>query len=289
MAEVSKELPAAKPDAVPREMTRLESDDEIRQALLARRAAQKKSAPGAAPAAAEADPLPFRPQQRPPMALLCILDDGQEEGEWVRLRGDRCVIGRSEGDVCIPHDAMMSGRHAEVSRQMVQGVFRWTLTDLQSTNGTYVRVGKTLLKHGHELRIGRTHFRFEASQTVPEGDGAAAGEPSRQSTVSWHDSPLRNLVPTLVEIPRSGTGQRFPLTLAEYWIGRDRDACAIALADDPFANARHVRLYRDAKGLWHVENNKARNGLWLRIDQIPLTSACQFQLGEQRFILRVQP
>jgi hypothetical protein len=55
----------------------------------------------------------------------------------------------------------------------------------------------------------------------------------------------------------------------------------------PLVNSRHARSYRHAKNQWHVENNKSRNGLWVRIDQIPLTASCQFQLREQRFILRV--
>ena len=284
--------PKNQPEPVPREATRLESDDEICQALLAKRAAARKpaAAKDAVPLAmpVDADPEPFRPRQRPPMALLCILDDGKEDGEWVRLRGDRCVIGPGEGDVRIPHDAMMSGRHAEITRQQVQGAFRWFLTDLQSTNGTYVRVGSALLKHHQEILIGHGHYRFDAAQGVPEEDASSPPtEAPPQATVSWQEQPVRHLVPSLVEVARTGGGQRFPLPLAEYWIGRDPKSCAIVRADDPLVNARHARLYRDAKNLWHIENNKSRNGLWVRIDQMPLTAACQFQLGEQRFIVRV--
>jgi pSer/pThr/pTyr-binding forkhead associated (FHA) protein len=274
----------------PREATCLESDDEIRQALLARRAAARKpaavkdAAPPAVPV--DADPAPFHPRQRPPMAMLCILDDGKEDGEWFRLRNDHYVIGRTEGDIRIPHDAMMSGRHAEISRQQVQGVYRWFLTDLQSTNGTYVRVGSALLKHRQEFLLGHGHYRFEAAQSVAEADAPPPDAP-QQATVSWHEQPVRSVLAALVELARTGVSQRFPLTLPEYWIGRDAKSCAIVRAEDPLVNARHARLYRDAKGQWHVENNKSRNGLWVRIEQMPLTAACQFQLGEQRFILRV--
>ncbi|MCI0460514.1 MAG: FHA domain-containing protein, partial [Gemmataceae bacterium] len=55
-----------------------------------------------------------------------------------------------------------------------------------------------------------------------------------------------------------------------------------------FANPRHARLYRDAKGQWHIANHKSLNGVWLRLVQPqPIETACQFQLGEQRFLLRV--
>ena len=49
----------------------------------------------------------------------------------------------------------------------------------------------------------------------------------------------------------------------------------------------HARLSRDAKGRWHVNNNKSVNGVWLRIEQMELTGSCQFQIGEQRFSFKV--
>src|SRR5439155_19569987 len=61
---------------------------------------------------------PYRPTQRPPMALLCILDDGSDEGEIVRLRADKYTLGRIEGDITIPHDALISARHAELFRHV---------------------------------------------------------------------------------------------------------------------------------------------------------------------------
>src|SRR5436190_22305563 len=108
--------------APPRQATYLESDEEIRQAIQARNARRTGKAAAGQPVASSAEEpaarldqetRPERPQERPSLALLCILDDGKADGEWVRLRGDRYLIGRSEGVVCIAHDAMMSARHAE--------------------------------------------------------------------------------------------------------------------------------------------------------------------------------
>ena len=59
------------------------------------------------------------------MATLCILDDGRDDGEWVRIRGDKVVIGRNEGDICIPHDTMilagMRRLPARQSRAVIAG------------------------------------------------------------------------------------------------------------------------------------------------------------------------
>jgi len=68
------------------------------------------------------------------MAVLTVCDDGKADGELVRVRRDRLVIGRGDGDVRIPHDAMMSTRHAEiVSRSGSEQLGGWVVADLQST------------------------------------------------------------------------------------------------------------------------------------------------------------
>jgi pSer/pThr/pTyr-binding forkhead associated (FHA) protein len=287
--------PANRPPA-PVEGTRLESDEDIRQALQARRArlaaqAQGK-APGApgqapAPAPAEVEPQAERPVVRPPLALLCILDDGRADGEWVRLRADVTVIGRTEGDVRIPHDAAISGRHVQIVRQRGPQGYRWALVDLQSTNGTFVRVGSTFLRHENEVIVGSGRYRFDAGLASAPAVDPPGGPP--QTTQAWSGAaPVRSLVPSLVEVSPAGPVNRIALTLPEYWIGRDARACAIARPDDVLVSARHARLYRDPKGQWHVENNKSPNGLWLRIGEpMPLSGACQFRAGEQRFLFRV--
>jgi pSer/pThr/pTyr-binding forkhead associated (FHA) protein len=276
----------------PVEATRLESDDEIRQALQAR-LAQLQPKPATTgrgwqatpPPAAEPETPAEKPQQRPPLGLLCILDDGKLDGEWVRLRGDRYLIGRVEGDVRIPHDVLMSSRHAELVRQKARDGHRWVLTDLESRNGTWVRIGSSVLRDQNELVIGRGQYRFEAG-TAPAAVAAAPTAPPG-ATIGWAAGPTGLGVAALVDVTPGGTGQRYSLTQPEYWIGRDPKACAIARPDDPFANSRHARLHRDARGQWHVDNNRSVNGLWLRIDEIPLGATCQFRLGEQRFLFRV--
>lgn len=262
-----------------REGTRLESVDEIRQAIQARRPATAKEA--AAP-----DTQPFRPLRRPPVGHLCIVDDDGAEGEWLRLRADRVIIGRSDGDILIPHDAMMSGRHAELTRQGDGATWRWSLADLGSTNGTFVRVGAAVLQHRQELLLGGSRYRFEIPGATPDADAsAAAGEPG--STRSWQTVAPADLFPCLVELTLRGEGRRFSLNGVDVRLGRNPTACAIVLAHDPLVSPQHARFYRDRKGRWRVENSKSINGVWVRVEQMDLDTTCQFQLGEQRFLLRV--
>jgi pSer/pThr/pTyr-binding forkhead associated (FHA) protein len=232
------------------------------------------------------DTRPFRPTRRPPMALLCALDDGRDDGEWFRLRRPRFVIGRTEGDLVIAHDDMMSGRHAELTREQDKGRFRWYLTDLRSTNGTFVRTSHTLLRNGQEFLIGGRRFRFDAAPAVEAVAAEAEEEPVGAGTRGWQGSPASQLLPSVVEITATGPGQRNFLNRAEHWIGRDATRCDIVLTDDPLVSPRHARVFLDPKGRWRLENAQSLNGTWVRIERMPLDGAGQFQLGEQRFLVR---
>jgi pSer/pThr/pTyr-binding forkhead associated (FHA) protein len=235
------------------------------------------------------DTRPFRPSRRPPMALLCALDDGRDDGEWFRIRRPRFVIGRTEGDLVIAHDDMMSGKHAELTREFDKGRHRWYLTDLHSTNGTYVRTSHTLLRNGQEFLIGSRRFRFDAAAPLEAAPAEAAEEPVAPSTRGWQGpppSPPSQLIPSVVEVTATGPGQRTFLNRAEHWIGREAIHCDVVLADDLLVSPRHARVYVDPKGRWRLENAQSLNGTWVRIERMPLDGAGQFQLGEQRFLVR---
>jgi hypothetical protein len=267
------------------EPTRLESADEIVKAVAARKARTKAGPNGpSAKAPARRAARRERPTQRPPMAMLCILDDGkQQDGEWARLRAERTLIGRTDGEVRIPHDVQMSARHAEVVREQTTTGWRWLLVDVGSTNGTFVRIGNTVLRNGNELIIGQGRYRFESGLAAP-AKGTAAAE---TSGVTQIPQSAVGLVPALVEITPAGPGQRFGLSQPEYWFGSDPQTATLVRGDDHFVDAQHARFFRDKSGQWHVANNASVNGLWLRIKTIALDKACQFRLGEQRFLFRV--
>jgi hypothetical protein len=107
------------------------------------------------------------------------------------------------------------------------------------------------------------------------------------ATVGWYATELPSLHPALVEIRPRGDGPRFPLDQPSLWLGRDLRACPLAVEDDPFLDARHARFYQDGRGSWFVESKGTLNGAWLRIRSIHVEGTCQFQVGEQRFVLRI--
>ena len=78
----------------------------------------------------------------------------------------KCMIGRAAGsDVRLPIDSV-SARHAQLEKNE-EG---WRLTDLQSTNGTFVndhRVDTADLKTGDRVRFGEVQVRFTADSPAP--------------------------------------------------------------------------------------------------------------------------
>jgi pSer/pThr/pTyr-binding forkhead associated (FHA) protein len=206
----------------------------------------------AAQALTQADAVPFRPTVRGPMALLRIVDDGSEDGELVRIRRERCVIGRSDGDVVIPHDISMSPHHAAIERLGDAG---WRLCDLGSAGGTFVRVTTARLRDGSVLQVGRTRLRFQAVDL----------------TEAW-----------LIEDRPNRPGVRHECHAPATSIGRVGCGSGIGL-DDPFVSPLHATVHRTPRG-WTIDNT-GMNGLWVRIGApVRMAAPSQFFCGEQRFV-----
>jgi len=212
------------------------------------------------PAEPPAEAVPWSPRRRPPMALLRIVDDGRDDGETLRLRGDSLVIGRTTGGVAIPHDAFLDEAHARIDRLPAGG---WLLTDLGSRDGTWVRVTTARLRPGLSIRVGSTVMSLRGE----EGGGGF-----------------------LVAGP--GGTRPLPCPMAPFFIGRDGawppgagpEGVTIVGLDDPHVSPIHAEVIVRRGGLRIV--NHGLNGLWARITApVRLLATAQFQCGEQRFVL----
>lgn len=112
----------------------------------------------------------FEDPERDRHAALIVLK-GEELGRDFRLRHKPMVIGRStETDICLP-DQAASRRHARVDYEGTDDENEplYTLTDLQSTNHTYVnskRVDSTTLRDGDKIGIGDTVLKFVVMDSV---------------------------------------------------------------------------------------------------------------------------
>ncbi|MEM8864141.1 MAG: FHA domain-containing protein [Planctomycetota bacterium] len=219
----------------------------------------------------------YRPQSRPPMAVVRVLDDDQVGADEFRIREANFTIGRHTGTIRVPHDGRMSALHARIERRPSQQGWTWTLRDLDSTNGVFVKVGRVRLRHGDQLLMADRTVRF----VVP----------------SDRDEP-----PRLEEIRTDRPGEQ--LLLAgddEICLGRDQQVCVPFLADEPMLDPQFARLVPgstddavgnddgndDGSRRWSIVSTARGNGLWIRVEAIPIASGAMFQLGEQRFAFRV--
>ena len=97
------------------------------------------------------------PKHPSPFRLVQMLQGGAT-GMTVCARGNSLQIGREGGDLNFPMDLYMSGSHCRIEEH----AGKFTLTDLNSRNGTYVRIkSERDLAHGDYLFIGRKLLRVE--------------------------------------------------------------------------------------------------------------------------------
>jgi hypothetical protein len=220
---------------------------------------------------------PYRPVNRPPVALLTILDDGSTTtGETVRIREPVCLIGRTEGSVVIPHDQSMSSRHAEIIREGAKPPYTWFLRDVGSTNGTFVRCDNAPLRADRLLMLGSRRFRLH----MPGGGPAALA--GLHTAAEAHAANAAD-VPMLVETTVPTDPVCIRLVGSRVAVGRPGFDNHVEI-DDALLGSLHAVFTQAADGTWWVDAMPSRNGVWIQVHSVELTESCRFQCGEQRFV-----
>lgn len=115
-------------------------------------------------------------KQKPPSAPgenkragKLIVEAGNDNGRTFELTGDLITIGRALGNSIVLTDIAVSRKHLSLEFVGTQ----YKLIDHASGNGTLINdrleTGTCLLRHGDQLELGNTVFRFEhpASRNIP--------------------------------------------------------------------------------------------------------------------------
>lgn len=98
------------------------------------------------------------PKHPGPFRIVQVFQGGAP-GMTVCARSSSLQIGREGGDLNFPGDPYMSGTHCRIEEDSSGKLM---LTDLNSRNGTYVRIqGERELNHGDYLFLGRKLLRVE--------------------------------------------------------------------------------------------------------------------------------
>lgn len=153
------------------------------------------------------------------MAKLIITLDGVTLREY-QLNTGRVTIGRQPGNDIRLDDQTVSSEHAAV--QLGDPA---TLTDLGSTNGTFVngdRIGKQALSHGDVIRIGHHEMKFvdEESQDMAATVVLRPGEAVAAAEASLH------------VLSGSKAGQVLPLEKERSAIGKPGVEVAVVVRGD---------------------------------------------------------
>jgi hypothetical protein len=101
-------------------------------------------------------------KRKPSVVGWLVALTGEQKGEDFRIRDGQNVIGSSPDADIVLRDATISGKHASL-RYKDQ---KFYLTDLDSTNGTYLNnsptpIAREELKDNDEVRIGEVALKFK--------------------------------------------------------------------------------------------------------------------------------
>lgn len=225
--------------------------------------------------------VPFRPVCRQPRILLCVHDDGSTDGESIRIRDSEFTIGRETGDLVIPDDPKISGKHMRLIRKTTGGYSKWMIEDLESTNGTFVKIGTAKLTDGSEIMVGLRRFVFK----LPE----SAVQEAPKVTQGWAvGGQLEDQFPKLIEAGVENEPLELVLEKESNTFGASASASDIEIPADPTLDPKHFEISRNENNDWQLIAHPSLNGTWFRVSDVAVARTCSFQIGEQRFTMKVQ-
>jgi pSer/pThr/pTyr-binding forkhead associated (FHA) protein len=220
--------------------------------------------------------LRYRPVQRMVQPTLVVFDDEGLPGERIVLRQPKFRIGRSEGELLLAHDMLVSGRHATLMWK--HGSL--TLVDEGSRNGTFwrLRTGQACrLVDGDRFLCGNQLFQFNRIAAEPATNDA------RSRSRDAPDSAAQRALAKLTRLGERGETVRELVLQADCRITIGRDPKTTIAVADPFLSPRHARVRNVSReDVWLVEDLASLNGVFLRIrGPIRLSHGDMFRVGEQ--------
>lgn len=111
------------------------------------------------------DGISFKPAGPTNDALVLIYPPGPDMGRKYKLDSNVVNLGRDSSNQIVVNSDSVSRRHARLTIESGQRM----ITDLQSTNGTYINnmpILSHFLKNGDQLKIGETIFKYLVGSDV---------------------------------------------------------------------------------------------------------------------------
>lgn len=255
-------------------------------------------------------------EEQPPEAAAGLELLEASGGRRFRLRPGVNMVGRESGEVLLM-DSTVSRRHAQITLSDNEV----TVTDLNSTNGTFVdgkrvapgeaapvpigstlrfgNVSLTLVEPGAEAPVPSEVTRAfgpqaEATQVFTAGSGAAPGPAQPGITVSRTAQGLAEggeLRPLARLHPADGNGEPVDLYPGPATIGR-RTSNDVVIAGDPFVSGRHAEIVCDDTGCYVTDLNSTNgtvlNGVKLEPGQrVRMEDGDELTIGRRTYRLEI--
>jgi pSer/pThr/pTyr-binding forkhead associated (FHA) protein len=200
------------------------------------------------------------------------------EGLHIEIDGGSLYLGRDchlAAHIPALLNKVVSNRHCRLTRD---DGGRWSLEDLKSTNGTWLR-GERLstaapLKAGDVFTLGRGGPQFEWVQPKPtmSGAGATIAEedlPPERTILADPDGsderPFKAGTTPEITVRHERTKQEFSAKGYTIVLGRDPDAVQVLVRsdDEKHVSGRHAEIQFRSDGRVVLRDLGSRNGTWV--------------------------
>jgi len=203
------------------------------------------------------------------------------DGPFIEIDGDALFLGRDCVLVtAIPALAnkVVSNRHCCIKREP-DG--QWTIEDLNSTNGTWLRSSrlkrKSVIVAGDEFSLGRFGPKFHCDIPLPidpnatmREDEFAAAATMLESADGSAEHPFKVGKTPEVVLRHQRTGQEFTAKGYTLVLGRDTNSVQICIKSDEekHVSSRHAEIQFRESGAVVLRDLGSRNGTWLNDKQV---------------------
>lgn len=214
------------------------------------------------------------------------------DGPFIEIDGDALYLGRDCILVTVINvlsNKVVSNRHCCIKHEP-DG--QWTLEDLKSTNGTWLRNdrlrSKTALVSGDVFSLGRLGPRFQCDLPLPVDPNATMREDELAAAATILELPEGSAERPYkvgrtpeVALRHDRTGQEFSAKGYTIVLGREANAVQIFIKSDEekHISARHAEIQFRAGGVVVLRDLGSRNGTWL--NDTPVKAETPIRIGDR--------
>jgi pSer/pThr/pTyr-binding forkhead associated (FHA) protein len=195
----------------------------------------------------------FSPMQAAGRARLVLIKGEGIDGVSHMLDGDDHIVGRRDGAIVFPEDALLSPKHASFyyreGHLMVRSYGR---------NGVYLRVkAPVAIRPEQPFLVGEQVLAVRA----PSYDAVAGAD---LDGTYFYASPRKPSKLTLVQLLAGGGYGMVHRALRDP-IAIGREGNDVNFPDDPFISGHHARLGAVGDGRYTLEDTGSKNGTYVRL------------------------